>query len=57
MVVTIKTPLITLEVEDQQIVGHDNLIKRRLPELNLALESIITEAVRLHKEIQQIEIK
>jgi hypothetical protein len=51
MKVTIKTTLITLEVEDKPKVTNDGYTKRSLPELPIAIKSIINEAIRIHNAV------
>jgi hypothetical protein len=53
----VKTPLITLEIEDETIEGRDGFTKRGLPEFNILIQSVITEAIRLHKEVSLTENK
>ena len=56
MKVTIKTTLITLEVEDEPNVTNDGYTKRSLPELPIAIKSIIDEAIRIHNEVASSEV-
>lgn len=56
MKVTIKTTLITLEVEDEPKVTNDGYTKRSLPELPIAIKSIIDEAIRIHNEVASSEV-
>jgi hypothetical protein len=56
MKVTIKTTLITLQVEDEPNVTNDGYTKRSLPELPIAIKSIIDEAIRIHNEVASSEV-
>jgi hypothetical protein len=56
MKVTIKTTLITLEVEDEPKITNDGYTKRLLPELPIAVKSIIDEAIRIHNEVASSEV-
>ncbi len=56
MKVTIKTTLITLEVEDEPKITNDGYTKRSLPELPIAIKSIIDEAIRIHNEVASSDL-
>lgn len=56
MKVTIKTTLITLEVEDEPKVTNDGYTKRALPELPFAIKSIIDEVIRIHNDVASSEV-
>jgi len=56
MKISIKTSLITLEIEDEPKVTNDGYTKRSLPELPIALKSAIDETIRLHNEVAKSEV-
>lgn len=56
MKISIRTSLITLEIEDEPKVTVDGYIKRSLPELPIALKSAIDETIRLHNEVAKSEV-
>lgn len=53
MTIKIKTTLITLEIEDNHVIGSDNFTKRSLPELPICIYTAINEAIRLHNEVKK----
>ena len=51
MIITIKTTLIELTVNDQPTMGSDGYTKRSVPELPECIESAINAAIKLHNEV------
>jgi len=52
MKITVKTPLVEIHVEDEVKLCTSGYTKHDTPELHIAVEAVVTEAIRLHKEIQ-----
>lgn len=57
MKILVKTSLITLEIEDDLRITNDGYIKHNVPELPIAIKSIIDEAIRMHNEVAKSEQK
>ena len=51
MKIHIKTPLITLNIEDEVTIHHDGYIKRDVPKTIDAVSAAINDAMRLHNEV------
>lgn len=55
MKITVKTTLITLEVNDDLYVTSDGYTKRTLPDLNVILKSVVEETLKLHEGVSKQE--
>ena len=51
MIITIKTTLIELTVDDSPTLDSDGYTKRSVPELPICIESAINAAIKLHETV------
>ena len=51
MKIRIKTSLVKINIKDSPTIGSDNYTKRTVPDFTVRIESAITQAIKLHKEV------
>ena len=57
MKITVKTQLLTIEVDIEMVVNRDGKLVTQMPRINESLPIVIHEAIRLHNELIKNENK